>query len=161
MLKCSLSLSIPFSNSVSILISKALNSLSGKLFISVSLFVFQRFSLALSINSSSSAFFILLNFPSMTSCETVTAVLKVFLCGSIPIHIAWVQSLWWRARFDVVANLNFSSGCADSYHLGSGWSGDGGARAGIRCEMGLPLCSLTIATLLGMTSDPRLLKQKL
>ena len=138
----------------------ALNSLSGKNCY-LCFIIFQRFSLALSINSSSSAFFILLNFPSMTSCETVTAVLKVFLCGSIPIHIAWVQSLWWRARFDVVANLNFSSGCADSYHLGSGWSGDGGARAGIRCEMGLPLCSLAIATLLGMTSDPRLLKQKL
>ena len=56
MLKCSLSLSIPFSNSVSILISKALNSLSGELFISVSLFVFQRFSLALSIETSFCAF---------------------------------------------------------------------------------------------------------
>ena len=54
-LKLSLCQSIIFPNSINIFITNALKSLSDKLFISVSLF-FQGFSLALSIESSFSAF---------------------------------------------------------------------------------------------------------
>lgn len=35
-------------------------------------------------------------------------------------------------------------------------AGDGEARAGARCEVGLPRCSMTMATLTGPGSDPTL-----
>ena len=56
LLKLSLYLSILVPNSVNILITSALNFLSGKLFISVFFFFFQVFSLALSIETDSSVF---------------------------------------------------------------------------------------------------------
>ena len=56
LLKLSLYLSILVPNSVNILITSALNFLSGKLFISVLFFFFQVFSLALSIETDSSVF---------------------------------------------------------------------------------------------------------
>ena len=61
LLKFSLCSSILFPNSISILITNALKSLTGKLFISVLLF-FQGFSLALSIEASSSVFSFYLTF---------------------------------------------------------------------------------------------------
>lgn len=51
---------------------------------------------------------------------TYCSLESVFLCGSIPIHTAWVQSLWWRARFDVVANLNFPQGVLTAITLAVG-----------------------------------------
>lgn len=40
------------------------------------------------------------------------------------------------------------------------WAGDGGARAGIRDEAGLTLCSVAICALAEVESDTKLLEQK-
>ena len=73
LLKCLLFTSILSPNSVNIFITNVLNSLSSKLFISVSLFIFSCVFLALSIESSPSAFsFFLTFFTFMNLCESFT-----------------------------------------------------------------------------------------
>ena len=59
------------------------------------------------------------------------------------------------------ASLIFPQGMLVAVALVAGGAGDGGATAGVRCEVELPLCSVAITTLLGVRSDPKLLEQKL
>ena len=92
-LKFSLCSSIIFPNSVSILITNALNSLSDKLFISVLLF-FPGFSLVLSSKTNSSVFLFCSTFSvSMELGETVTYfILKgVSFCENVPLPFACAQ----------------------------------------------------------------------
>ena len=93
LLKCSEFTSILFPNSVNIFITNVLNSLSGKLFISVSLF-FQGLSLALSGESHSSAFSFYLTFCASVNLDeivTCCGLEEVFLSESIHIQTACVQ----------------------------------------------------------------------
>ena len=85
LLKCSLCTSILFPNSVNIFITNVLCSLSGKWFISISLF-FQGVSLALFQLRVVPLPFCLTSSASMSLCETVTycGLEGVFLCGNIP-----------------------------------------------------------------------------
>ena len=65
-----------------------------------------------------------------------------------------------RAGFDVNSSL-FPQGVLAAITLVGGRAGDGGARAIARCELGLPLCSVAVFTLLGwgVRSDSKLLEQ--
>ena len=87
-------------NSINIFINNVLNSLPGKLFISVSLFVFLGFFSLVPIESSSSAFLFCLTFSVTVNLgETVTScgLEGVFWCGSILIQTACAQCLHWES----------------------------------------------------------------
>ena len=85
-----------FPNSVNIFITNALNSVSGKLFVYASLF-FSRISLAVSVESIYSAFFMLVNFLCQSGYTVMYYSLEVtFLCGSIPVWAVCAQCLKWE-----------------------------------------------------------------
>ena len=65
-----------------------------------------------------------------------------------------------RDGFDVDTRHVFPQGVLPAFILVGGGTGDGGARAGARCEAGLPLCSVDITALSGAGSDPNLLEEK-
>lgn len=65
-----------------------------------------------------------------------------------------------RARFDVNTSHIFPQGVLASIIMVEDGAGESGARAEGRCEGGLSLCSVTVATLLGVGSDIKLLEQK-
>ena len=114
LLKYSLITSLIFPNSVNILIPNALNYLSGKLFISVSLFIFfQEFSHACSIESSSSAFSFCLTFSaSVNLSETATycGLECVSYVGASLYRPCVPSAFGGRAGFDVDASHIFPQG---------------------------------------------------
>ena len=116
--------SILFSNSVSILITNALNFLSCKLFISVFLIFFQEFSLVLWIETNSLILIWLTFSETMKLGETVTfcCLERVCLCEHIPIQSPCAQWLWWERWTWHENKSHLSSGFAGSYPLGSRWS---------------------------------------
>ena len=63
-----------------------------------------------------------------------------------------------RAGFDVNASHIFPEGVLAAIPLAGGRAGEGGARAGARCEPGLPLCSVATTVLSGVRSDCKLLE---
>ena len=56
-----------------------------------------------------------------------------------------------KARFDMNTSHMFPQGVLASITIGGEGAGDSGPRAGSRCEEGLPLCSVTVTTLLGVS----------
>lgn len=64
-----------------------------------------------------------------------------------------------RAGFDVTRHI-FLQGVLRTGTLGGGRTGDGGVVAGASREPGLPLCSVTVITLLGVGLNSKLLEQK-
>ena len=65
-----------------------------------------------------------------------------------------------RAGFDMDTSHVFPHGVLAAITLAGNEARDGGARAGIGCEAGLRLCSVTITALSGARSDTELLEQK-
>lgn len=105
-------------------IAHALNSLSGKLFICVSLF-FQEFSFALSSESSWPAFSFRLTFSAsmnlgvmLKGCSQVEASLHRLHAPRVPAE---------RTRLDLEESHPFS-GCTGSWCLGRGWGWRGGCK---------------------------------
>ena len=89
-------------------------------------------------------------------------VLKWCFYGGVSLHRLCVPSVFGvRAGFDADASHVFPHGVLATITLIEGVAGDGGARACTGCEVGLPLCSLAVATLSGVESAPTLLERKL
>ena len=94
--------------------------------------------------------------------ETVTiAVLKLCPYVSVSLFSLCVPSDFGRrAGFDMNTSHVFPQGVLAAVTLVGGRAGDGGAKARTRCEVRLPLCSVTITALLRVGLGPRLLGQK-
>ena len=65
-----------------------------------------------------------------------------------------------RAGFEMDVTYIFPQGTVAAITFIGRGAGDEGARAGIGCEVGLPLCSVAITPLLWLGPDPRLLEQE-
>ena len=65
-----------------------------------------------------------------------------------------------RAGFDTNISRIFPQGVLAAISLVGAGAGEGGARAGARCEVELSLYSVDVTTLLGVGSGPKLLEQK-
>ena len=150
--------SILFPSSVSILISNVLNSLFGKLFISLSLvfcvavffpcsFVWNKFLCLLS----------LFNFPCLyetTWKQLPNPVLKVCPCMGAS-RLCVPSGFSGRTGAEVNMGHTFSQcGLASPTILVEGGAGDWGARARVRCKLGLSLYSVAVTALLGPGLGP-------
>ena len=123
LLKFLLCTSILFPNSVNILITNALNSLSGKLFLSISLFFSECFFGSFNWQQFL-CIFILLNFLCLYEFRWNSYLLLLeglFLCGAIPVQVQCVHCLWWESWIWCGSKSHLSSGFAGSYHLGRRW----------------------------------------
>ena len=69
-----------------------------------------------------------------------------------------VQCLWYEAWFDMDASHAFPQGVLAVITLRKGVVGVGGSKVYAGCEMGLPLCSVALATLLAVRCAPQLLE---
>ena len=65
-----------------------------------------------------------------------------------------------RAGFEMDVTYIFPQGTVAAITFIGRGAGDEGARAGIGCEVGLPLCSVAKTALSGVRSNPKLLEQK-
>ena len=89
------------------------------------------------------------------------AVLKVCPYVDMSLHRPHVpRAFGGRAGSVVSISHVLPQGGLAALTLVGGGAGDGGARTGARCDPGLPLCSVAITAILGVASDPKLLKQK-
>ena len=79
----------------------------------------------------------------------------VFLSGNIPIKTARAQYLWWEGLIGCGYKSCLSSRCVESCLLGRGGAGDGGVRAGAKCETRFPLCPVTTTVPSGLGFDPK------
>lgn len=114
---------ILFPNSVHILITNALTSLSDKLF--VSLFFPPGFSLVLS-TANGSAFSFFFNF--LCLYEFRWSSYLTWSWRGVPAQTV-CSCLWWESYIDMDASHIFSQGILEGITLASGGVGDGGARA--------------------------------
>ena len=80
----------------------------------------------------------------------------VFLCGLCRLHLP--SPFGGSAGFDTDTCHIFPQGVVTTLTLLGAVAGDGGARAGSRCEAGLPLCSVAITALSWVGSTPKLLE---
>lgn len=117
--KCSLFISALFPNWINIFITKALNSLSCKLFI------FYFFPRVFSCSFKWEYFLcllILLNFLYLEEFRSNILSEVVLLCGSVSIQTVCAECLWWESWIWHGFRSRLSSGCADSYLLGRRWA---------------------------------------
>lgn len=144
MLKFLLCSSILFPNSVTILITNTLNSLPDKLLFLFHHLNFQRFSLALSIENSSSVFPFYLSFSvSMDlligGAATYNSLKGVSSCGSVLSSLCGPRALGGKAGFDVDGSCSLLRVCRQLSPLLRDRAGDRRSLAGTACKVGCPL----------------------
>ena len=162
LLKFLLCSSILLPNSVNILITNALNSLCGKLFL-FSLFIFSGISSCFFNFDQSLCLFISPNFLGLYEFRCNSHLLQSWRDVLMWEHLytdSCAQCLWCRDGFDMDTVTSFLRGYWQLSPGLRGGAGDGGDRAGVGWGMGLPLCSVAVTTLSGVGSDPKLLEQK-
>ena len=147
--------------SVNIDITNSLNSLPGKEWNGLFHFFPKEFSFSLSIGTDSSVFSFFLTLSLWNSVRQLPiVVLKeyapyvgAYSFSECPVALARELNLLWSW-------VTSPPGCAGSYWLGRRCAWVGGAWAGARCELGLPVFPLTITTQSGAGLGPRLLERK-
>lgn len=139
--------------SLTFFITKALNSFSGKLFISVSLFIFSGIFLLLFQSRAISLPFlsvrIFVRQVPITVLKVCSYVRASFTDCMCQMPLVGELGLTWRQV------ISFPRVCWQLSPWVGGEAGDGGARAGAGSEAGLPLCSVVITTLLVARSGPK------
>lgn len=153
MLKFLLCSSILFPNSVTILI------INSKLLFLFHYLNCQRFSLALSIENSSSVFPFYLSFSVSVDLliggtATYNSVKGVSLCGSVLLNM-WAQCPWWESWIRCEQKLFFAQGVLAAITIVRDRAGDGRSLAGTGCKVGFPLCLVAITALWRGGSHPK------
>ena len=160
LLKFSLGSSILFTNSFNILITNALNSLCHKVFLFHDLFFSEVFSCFFSWDNPIAFSFCLTFFASMNSGKTITycSLKGLSLCGRVSLcrlQNVCADCLWWESWIWHECTSYMLSGCAGSYKIGRRWDWMWNGWRWHKVSLSwLPLCSVTIAALLGYCLMP-------